>query len=128
MRISATNTGLSGHLILVVEDEPLIALEIARALEDAGAQVVKTSTLKHALEIVEQDGLSAAILDHALGEEDASQLCERLKQRRIPFVMYSGYETLEGACHNAPHVSKPIHPSMLVATMAGLLRGQHNCA
>ena len=125
MRISASNTGLSGHLILIVEDEPLIAMEIERALEDAGAKVVKTNTLKHALELVEQDGLSAAILDHALGEEDASRLCQRLKQRGIPFVMYSGYETLEGACHNAPHVSKPIHPSVLVTTMVGLLRGPH---
>jgi len=42
--------------ILIVEDEPLIALDIAQAFEDAGAEIVVTSTLHHALVLVEHDG------------------------------------------------------------------------
>ena len=40
--------------------------------------------------LVEHDGLSAAILDHALDDGNSSLLYARLKERGIPFVIYSG--------------------------------------
>ena len=54
---------LSGRSILIAEDEPLIALDIAEAFKDAGATTVVTATLHHALVLVEHGGLSAAVLD-----------------------------------------------------------------
>ena len=60
------NAILQGRSILIVEDEPLIAMEIVRAFESAGARVLKTSTLREALVVVEDDDLSAAVLDHGL--------------------------------------------------------------
>jgi IS5 family transposase len=36
--------------------------------------------------LVEHHGLSAAVLDHALGDGDGSQLCAGLKERDIPFL------------------------------------------
>jgi hypothetical protein len=63
-----------------------------------------TNTLRHALLLVEHDGLSAAILDHALG--NSSLLCARLKERGIPFLIYS-FEKVDCACEGAPHVTKP---------------------
>jgi len=35
-------SGLAGRLILVVEDEPLVALDIAQSFERAGARVITT--------------------------------------------------------------------------------------
>ena len=49
------NAILQGRSILIVEDEPLIAMEIVRAFESAGACVLKTSTLHQALVLVEGD-------------------------------------------------------------------------
>jgi DNA-binding response OmpR family regulator len=113
---------LLGRSILVVEDEPLIAVDIAQAFEPTGAEMTTTNTLRHALLLVENDGLSAAILDHALGDGDSSLLCARLRERGVPFLIYSGFETFEGACKGAPHVSKPASPAMLVAAMEDLIR------
>ena len=57
---------LRGRSILVVEDEMLIGMHIRKALEDAGALVTATTTVRHALILVEQhDRLAAAIMDHA---------------------------------------------------------------
>ena len=112
---------LHGHSILVVEDEPLIALDITQALETAGAAVTTTNTLKHALILVEHDGLSGAILDHALGDGDSASLCSRLKERGIPFMIYSGYKTVGGVCGNALHLEKPATEGQLVTAMAGLI-------
>ena len=87
---------LTGRSILIVEDEPFIVMDITQAFEDSGAELTTTNTLRHALLLVEHDGLSAAILDHALGDGKSSLLCVRLRERGIPFIIYSGYEKVEG--------------------------------
>ena len=112
---------LVGRVILVIEDEPLIALDIQQAFEDAGAKTVSARTISAALLAIEAPGLSAAIVDHALGDGDSSELCQRLKERKVPFVTYSGFAHLEGACAGAQHVNKPASPAVLVATVTGLL-------
>ena len=68
-----------------------------KQFEATGAALTTTNTLKHALILVEHDGLSGAILDHALGDGDSSLLCARLKERGIPFMIYSGFNTVGGA-------------------------------
>jgi DNA-binding response OmpR family regulator len=112
---------LFGRSILVVEDEPLIALDITQAFEGTGAKLTTTNTLQHALILVEHDGLAGAILDHALGDGDSSRLCARLKERGVPYIIYSGLPTIGGACAGALHVAKPAAPGQLVAAMESLI-------
>jgi DNA-binding response OmpR family regulator len=114
-------SSLAGRSILVVEDQPLVALDITQQFEVAGAALTTTNTLHHALILVEHDGLAGAILDHALGDGDSSLLCTRLKERGVPFMIYSGYDTVEGPCKVALHISKPAADGALVAAMEGLL-------
>jgi CheY-like chemotaxis protein len=112
---------LEGRSILVVEDEPLIVMDITQQFEVTGAALTTTNTLKHALILVEHDGLAGAILDHALPDGDSSQLCARLKGRGIPFMIYSGFKTVGGACADALHIAKPAPDGALVAAMEGLI-------
>jgi DNA-binding response OmpR family regulator len=114
---------LAGRSILVVEDEPLIAMDVVDGLRAAGARVSEARTLSDALSKVESPELSAAVLDHALHDGDASQICERLDQRSIPFVLYSGYDYVEGPCSEGEHVRKPVPPSALVDAVVDLLHG-----
>lgn len=116
-----TCPSLEGHSILVVEDEPLIAMDITQAFEAAGAAVTSTNALKHALILVEHDGLSGAILDHGLADGDSCQLCARLKERGVPFMLYSGFKTVGGACAEAPHIAKPAADGVLVSAMEVLI-------
>jgi CheY-like chemotaxis protein len=115
---------LRGRSILVIEDEPLIGMNIRAALEQTGAFVTATTTVRHALILVEHDGLAAAIMDHALADGDSTELCIRLKARDIPYVSYSGYDPVKGASLDAPHVSKPATMDVLLSTLAGLLVGR----
>ena len=112
---------LAGRSILIVEDEPLVALDVAHGLEAAGARVLMARTLADALAKAGDPDLSAAVLDHGLNDGDTSEVCEKLKQRNIPFVLYSGYSKIHGACSKGVMVHKPAHPSVLVTTVAGLL-------
>jgi DNA-binding response OmpR family regulator len=115
---------LAGRAILIVEDEPLIVMDITQAFEHTGAELTTTNTLRHALILVEHDGLSGAILDHALPDGDSSLLCTRLKERGIPFMIYSGYQKadVEGPCRDVPFLTKPAAPTVLVGMMLDLLR------
>ena len=117
---------LQGRSILIVEDEPLIVLDLTQALEGAGASVTTTNTLKHALLLVEHDGLSAAILDHALGRDKSTLLYKRLGERGIPFLIHSGYPQVEGAPDRVLHVSKPATAAAIVEAMEGLIRDAEN--
>ena len=112
----------TGRSILIAEDEPLIALDITLAFEEQGARVIVARTLKDALLGIEvSPGLSAAILDHALGETDSSTVCHRMKELGIPFVVYSGYNDIPGACAGGVHVKKPAAASELVAIVSAMI-------
>jgi DNA-binding response OmpR family regulator len=119
---------LNGRQVLIVEDEPLISLEIAQAFRKAGAFTTITSTLKQALNLVEHDGLAVAILDHVLRDGDSTRLCERLTDRGIPFVIYSGFNKVDGACKAGALVGKPATGDVLVATAEGLLPSKHDAS
>ena len=117
-----------GCCILVVEDEPLIAMDIAQAFKDVGAETIAASTLHHALVLVEHDGLSAAVLDHALHDGDSSPLCQRLNERELPFVVYTGLGKLQGACAVGVQVAKPENPKALVSIVGRLIGGREPTA
>src|SRR6478609_5178809 len=110
------STSLAGRLILVCEDEPLIALDIADAFTEAGARVVTARLLEDALVAVENVLLSAAIMGHLLGDSDCSRLRERLEELGIPIVLYSGFSRIEER-GDAVHISKPASPALLVTTV-----------
>src|SRR6476620_6108479 len=102
------NRPLTGRLILIAEDEPLIALQMTLAFEDEGAWVIRAHTLKEALARVEDPKLSAAVLDHGLSDGDTSTVCKRMKERNIPFVICGGYEPFDGAARQGVHLKKPV--------------------
>jgi DNA-binding NtrC family response regulator len=115
---------LRGRSILVVEDEVLIGMDIRIALEKAGAYVTATTTVRHALILIEHDGLAAAIMDHTLADGDGTEVCAPLTARGIPYVSYSGYEPVKGACPEAPFVSKPASMDALQGAVEKLLIGR----
>jgi DNA-binding response OmpR family regulator len=118
------SASLSGCTVLIVEDEPLIALDIVRAFERAGAEVVTARTLADASRFAEGDGLSAAVLDFGLGDGDANALCAHLAQRDIPFILHSGYSRTSDACNKGIVIPKPAIPDRLVHAV-GELRRRH---
>jgi DNA-binding response OmpR family regulator len=112
--------GLIGRSILVLEDEPLIALEIVDGLRRAGASVFLAHCLRDALPLAEHPDLSAAVLDFGLRDGDAAPVCERLNARDIPFVLYSGYRHTHHACRNGVRLQKPAATADLVSAVTSL--------
>ena len=119
-------SALVGRSILIVEDEPLVALDIADGFRKAGASVLTAHQLKDGMRLAGHPDLSAAVLDFGLSDGEGTALCERLNARGIPFILHSGYGQADEACrHEACRkgvlIAKPASPSQLVDTMARML-------
>lgn len=80
--------------IFIVEDEALIAFEMADALEDLGFEVVGPSThLDDALTMAKNQEFDVACLDVNLGRGKTSEPIARLlAERGIPYVYITAYE------------------------------------
>jgi DNA-binding response OmpR family regulator len=115
------NLPLSGAAILVVEDEPLVALDLRQTLEIAGAYVFAATQLSHALQLAGHPDISAAVLDYRLGDGDCTPICTLLSERDIPFVFYSGYDDVRQNWPDAAHVQKPADATTIVKTVAAAL-------
>ncbi len=105
---------LDDHIILLVEDEPFILADIQQALENVGARVLPATTVGKALTLLASEAVTASILDYKLQGGTADDLCHQLTERKIPFVIYSGYTNVEGECNKWDIVSKPADPRELV--------------
>ena len=85
--------------ILIVEDEPIIALTLQDLLVEAGFEVAcVTGKLQKALALIEGPGCDAAIVDANLGGVSTSPAALALAARGVPFIVLSGYssEQLQG--------------------------------
>jgi CheY-like chemotaxis protein len=97
--------------ILIVEDEPLIAMMLEDFLETLGHKVVAScDSVDAALGHVEGGGFDVAILDVSL--KDGRQVwpvADRLAAARIPFVLATGghVEPPPAAHAGAPVLAKP---------------------
>lgn len=85
---------LDGKRVLITEDEFAIALDLARELEQAGAEVVGPArTVNDALAIIDEADLDGAIVDVLLRSGSFFQVADALEDRGIPFVFCTGFIT-----------------------------------
>jgi two-component sensor histidine kinase len=113
-----------GIRILVVEDEMLVAFELAAILGDAGYVVLGPArSVAEANACLDAEKCDGAILDVNLGGETAEPLAHRLMAEGVPFVTVSGYsrEQQPKGFQRAPFLSKPIRPQALLAELGMLL-------
>src|SRR5258705_10129631 len=91
-------TLLHVRIILVVEDEPLLAIDIATTLANSGARVLVARGPKRGLKLAQDPELSAAVVDFRLGDDDATAICHFLRSLEVSLVIYSGYGRFPQAC------------------------------
>ena len=84
---------LAGRKILIVEDEYLIAEDLAALLREAHADVVgPAASLPQAMRLVaDTDQIDAAVLDINLRGIDVFPCVDELRSRGIPTMFLTGY-------------------------------------
>jgi DNA-binding response OmpR family regulator len=113
---------LRGKRILVVEDEFLIALDLQRVMEEAGAvAVVFAQNLAEARErCAAPEGFHLVVIDRRLGQEDALPLIGELNALGVPLLVASGLPPEMGT-HGIAVIRKPFTDEEVLAAIAGLL-------
>jgi PAS domain S-box-containing protein len=119
----AARPPLEGKRVLVVDDEPLIAMELAAILEDAGCIVGgPVGSVKQSLVLVERSEFDAALLDVNLNNRPVDELAAALMQRGVPFAFVTGYgrEALPAAAREARMIGKPFRSEDVLDTLGAL--------
>lgn len=76
--------------ILIVEDDVFISMDAADAVARAGVNVITTETVRDALEILETEHISGAILDFKVRDGAVTPIVQQLRRSGIPFRIVSG--------------------------------------
>lgn len=115
---------LQGCRVMVVEDEPLEALDYCDRLADAGAEIIGPyGSVLEALDVVEHEALDVALLDHALVDANSDVLQTALEERAIPFVVLTGYpRVLVRRDDRQVVLSKPVSGELLCMTLSAAAR------
>ena len=118
--------------ILLVDDEPLILMDLEFAAEDAGLECLPAPNLAEALSFIESHGdrLDVAVLDVSLtGNDTCLPIARELDERGIPYVIHSGdldrqNELIRSL--DAPRIAKPSASERVVEIALSLVGGGEN--
>ncbi|MBU8539162.1 HWE histidine kinase domain-containing protein [Falsiroseomonas tokyonensis] len=121
---------LARRRILLVEDEPLVALDLEETLRELGCEVVgPAATLTEGLRLAETEAprLDAAMLDVNLGGQAAFPLADLLLRHGVPVIFATGYSELpagwtpEAGQGRVTLMRKPIDPPALAVVLCRLV-------
>ena len=123
------DTKKSTGRVLIIEDEPLIALSLEDVLINAGFQIAGLAgKLEKALALIESGACDVAIVDANLAGVSASPAAIALAALRLPYIVMSGYlpEQMQGDFPGAHFIQKPCRSELLVQTLNALLLDRSN--
>ena len=110
--------------ILIVEDEPMLALMLEELLVDAGFGITGVAgRLATALAMIEGGTYDAAVLDANLAGVSADPAGQALTARGVPFLVLSGYAPDQQTCafSGALRLQKPCQPDRLIQALRSIL-------
>lgn len=116
-----TNPSLSPPIVLVVEDELIIALDLCETVQELGYSLVGPYPDKaQAFQAIEQRLPDAAILDVNIIDGEVFPLADVLAKNGVPIIFHSGHLPVEMVRQRYPGAlacSKPCSPDRLVSAL-----------
>jgi len=116
--------------VLVLEDEPFIALDLEGMLEEFGAtSVVTLDTRADALRWLQENRPDVAIVDPRVNDGVCTDVVEVLATAQVPFIVYSGAGVEDNASEafsRGEWLSKPTMPELLKDTLERLVRAHQD--
>ena len=113
---------LAGRLVLVVEDDPVVAIDYLFQLKDLGAAREFKSSNREALLYLARNEIDAAIVDYNLRDGNCTLLLECLSARQIPFIVVSGDTfAMRDVLIDASVLAKPVRATDLRRALLEIL-------
>jgi len=117
---------LEGVVVLLVEDDFIVAFDLQTALEEQGARVLgPAATLSQARELLAGNDPQVAVLDVNLNGEFVFPLADDLLERNVPFVFATAYSDdgwlFPDHVKSVRRLAKPVRPTVLVRQLERML-------
>ncbi|MBO9622475.1 MAG: response regulator [Sphingomonas sp.] len=113
---------IAGKRVLLVEDEPIVAMALEDMLDALGCTVLGPATrLAEGVALAEGEPIDAAILDINLMGDTSTPIADVLRLRDVPFAFASGYGTVPEGYEEAPLIEKPYREQDVAAVLEVLL-------
>lgn len=114
---------LAGRRVLLVEDNLLIAVAMARMFRAKGAEIIgPVGTVKDALALVSNcEIIDGAVLDINLRGAVAYPIIDVLRCKGVPMVFMTGYDTrsIDPSYADVPCLQKPVTVERLIGVLFG---------
>ena len=127
--LPARETNVLKVTILVVDDDPLIAMSTVDMLEDLGHAVIEANSGARALEILEDcRSIDLLITDFSMPKMNGVDLAKAARQLHphLPILLATGYAELpNGVSIELPRIAKPYQQHQLAEVVAKVLES-HN--
>jgi len=111
---------LKSKRILLIEDEPLVSMDMESSLTAAGCEIIgPAGTLEDAKLLVEDANYDAALVDANLAGYPVDELATALTQKNCPFAFVTGYgrEALPSGFREAVMLGKPFSQDQLLTVV-----------
>lgn len=118
-----SGNSLVDRRILVVEDEPMIAMLLEDMLSDLGCIPVGPAyNLEQAFDLIQSERFDAAILDVNLAGQRTTTVAETLLGKGVPFIFATGYGAAGLAHQFSQHLvlTKPFQQNELERSLKAL--------
>ncbi len=118
---------LSGVTVLVVDDQPDARDLIRRVLEDCGARILTAASAEEGLAVLDRETTNVLVSDIGMPDIDGYEFLKRVRAAgsKVPAIALTAFARSEDRTRALRagflvHVSKPVDPSELIATVASV--------
>lgn len=111
--------------ILIVEDDPFIAMDLEDTFDACGFKVIgPVADVNTGLKVLKETSPDIAMLDYNLGRETSIEIARELSQQNIPYFFLSGQIKSVIVDHDIPPqpvIAKPYVPDHLIRIVEGMM-------
>jgi DNA-binding NtrC family response regulator len=82
---------IAGLRLLILEDEPILGLDLEDIIAEAGGTSIYAERVEEALDVIAAEALDAAILDVNVHGRTSYPVADVLERLGLPFIFATGY-------------------------------------
>jgi signal transduction histidine kinase len=113
--------------ILVVDDDPLVAMSTVGMLQDLGHEVVECNSGEQALEVLREQEIDLLVTDYSMPRMNGAQLAQTAQKLRptLRILLATGYAELPAGFELAvPRLGKPYQQQDLATEIARIVKSK----
>lgn len=122
-KVAPNGDSVRDRRILILEDEPLVAMMMSELIRELGGVVVGPYANAREATVAFSGAIDAALLDVNMGNELVYPFADQLRERAVPIIFVTGYQasSIDPRFRESPVLTKPIETEDLTVALTNVL-------